>query len=355
MPSRALGRARSGSWASTDSASGPAAAARAAATSASRRATRGPGHLALGVERGGGLVATLEIAQPLLGRIAPLQHLGEGLAVLAPQLLEQLAAGPHVGLALWIALDGLAPMAHVGGHVGQLGGDPVQPRRGVGERRPVVQRGEGPRHRVGGAVVAGERLDRDRGRLPVTGGVGQQLGLVAEPFVLAGVGQRGRAQLVDLEAEQIHLPGPLPLVAPQGGQPLLHCRQLLASGTERLEVDAAVAVEGAPLHGRGEQRLVVVLTVEVDEGGATLGELGEGGQVAVDVAAGAPRGGHDPAQHDLVVTGHEPALDHGLGGPGPHHAGVGPTAHQQLDGGDHEGLAGTGLPGHRGHAGAEHQ
>ena len=94
----------------------------------------GPGGVALGVEGGGDDVAPLELGQALLGGVAPVDHLGERLAVLAAQLLEQLAAGPDLGLALGVALDDLAPAAHVGRQVGELGRDPVEPGRGVGER-----------------------------------------------------------------------------------------------------------------------------------------------------------------------------------------------------------------------------
>ena len=61
------------------------------------------------------------------------------------------------------------------------------------------------------------------------------------------------------------------------------------------------AVEQRALFARREQRLVRVLTVQVDEPAAPLRELGHGREPAVDVAAAAPDGRHDAREHDFVV------------------------------------------------------
>ena len=47
---------------------------------------------------------------------------------------------------------------------------------------------------------------------------------------------------------------------------------------------------------------------------------------------------------------HEPALDHGLVGPGPHHRGVGPSTEQEAQGLDQQGLTRSGLSGEGRHA-----
>ena len=79
-------------------------------------------------------------------------------------------------------------------------------------------------------------------------------------------------QLVDLEAQQVDLARPLPLVATELGQLRVDGGQRLPRRLERREVDRAEAVERLPLHGGGEQRLVVVLTVQVDQPAAQLGQ-----------------------------------------------------------------------------------
>ena len=108
--------------------------------------------------------------------------------------------------------------AHVGRHVGELGRDPVESGRGVGERRATVERGEGDGHRVGRAPspVSASTATSAASRCPVASA--SDLGLVAQALVLVTVGEGGGRQLVDLEAQQVDLPGPLALVAPEGGE-----------------------------------------------------------------------------------------------------------------------------------------
>ena len=100
---------------------------------------------------------------------------------------------------------------------------------------------------------------------------------------------------------------------PSSAELALDRLQLLASRQQRAEVDAAEPIERVALHGRAEQRLVVVLAVQVDQRPAQLGQRAGGGQPAVDVGARATVGGDDPAQDDLVAVDDEAALDHRLG------------------------------------------
>ncbi|MFN8026251.1 MAG: hypothetical protein U0W40_20235 [Acidimicrobiia bacterium] len=82
-----------------------------------------------------------------------------------------------------------------------------------------------------------------------------------------------------------------------------------------------------------------VLAVEVDEAGARLRELRDGGQAAVDVGKASAVADH--GQHDLVagVGIGEAALDAAPVGPVAHEPGVGLAADQQLDRLDEQRLA----------------
>jgi hypothetical protein len=191
----------------------------------------------------------------------------------------------------------------------------------------------------------------------VGGGVGQEGLLGGQEVVLGGVLETGLLQLGDLEAQQVDLACPGPLVAAHGRQLDVHGGQLVLGRRQGSEVDTAEPVECRPLHGGGEEALVGVLAMQVDQSDAPLGQCGGRGEVAVQIGPAAPLPGNDPPEDDLllarparsaVARGHdEPAGDHGLVGPGPHHARVGPSTHEEVEGGDDHRLAGAGLAGDR--------
>src|SRR5581483_11482149 len=115
-----------------------------------------------------------------------------------------------------------------------------------------------------------------------------------------------------------------------------------------------VAVERAALHGRGEQRLVAVLAMEVDERRADVGKLGDGGDAPVDVGARpAIAGEHTREDHFAPLVGLEAPFDACFGRALPDERGVGTPPEEQLDRLDEQRLAGTGLAGDRGAAGIE--
>ena len=85
----------------------------------------------------------------------------------------------------------------------------------------------------------------------------------------------------------------------------------------------------------------------------------DGRRASVDIRPRAPVGRDDTRQHDLFgavgAIDQEPAVDAGLGGPGAHDGRVGTSADEQFDRLDQHRLAGAGLAGERGEAGAEAQ
>ena len=136
-------------------------------------------------------------------------------------------------------------------------------------------------------------------------GIREHLGFRAEQLVLVGSRDLGVLDLGELIPQQVDLAGARPLVAAESselGVDAADRAARLEQPAARRERDVARgAVEQTALFARREQRLVGVLTVEVDELAAPLRELGGRGQAAVHVAATAADGRHDARQHDFVV------------------------------------------------------
>ena len=286
------------------------------------------------------------------------------LAVLAPQLGQQAAALLHLGEAGRVVLPALDLVAQRAGHVGQLDARRSQPVAvGVEDARTGERRG-GPRQQVERAALARRRIERqgrtERG-LAVGRGVGQAVLLEPQRGLLVGILEAGRRDLVHLVAQDVGLAGPLLRVAAQGGQRLVERAQLAAQGAHAAEVGAGEGVEDVALRGRGDQRAVLVLPVDLDQVRRRLAQRAHRRHAAVDPGAGAPLGGDRAGQDDLARSSPSPSpsdearLDQGLGGARPHHAGTGPAAQHELERLDHQRLAGAGLAGQRRHARAEGQ
>ncbi len=184
------------------------------------------------------------------------------------------------------------------------------------------------------------------------GGVGEEGLLRFEGDVLPRVVDARVGDLVDLEAQQVELPGPRPLVAPQSGELLVEPSAL---GPRRVQRDPrrrggvpGEAVQRVALRGEGEQPLVGMLRVELGELATHRGQLPDGRQPPVDIRPGTPVGGQDPGQDVLgPVGGFEPALHPRLGGSSPDERRVGPPPQQQVQRLDEQRLARAGLAGDR--------
>ena len=72
------------------------------------------------------------------------------------------------------------------------------------------------------------------------------------------------------------------------------------------------------MRGGREQRLVLVLAVQVDERPDALGQRADGRHLAVERAAAAAVGADPPLRDQLFAAGEEAALDERLAAPGAH-------------------------------------
>ena len=231
-----------------------------------------------------------------------------GVAVLAPQLAQQLAprsaprpAAPgssSIALARGPQLGGRrrpARPATARSRASRLG-ERAPARRAAAERRARPRR---PRRR--------RRRGAARGRGAASGGPARRPAVLLDRPGRSSSSGSPRPARVDLvrpgsAAGRSRGPGPArrrrarPARASTAGSSLRGREQ-------RLEVDAAEPVERGALRRPGEQRLVVVLAVQVDEPLAPARRARPAGrQAAVDVGPRPAVGRHHPAQHDLVVV-----------------------------------------------------
>ena len=68
---------------------------------------RGPRRLSFAIELGGPHVVRLQLEEPLPGLLAERHDVGQGLAVLAPEVRQQVPAIRHGGQALGVVVDPL--------------------------------------------------------------------------------------------------------------------------------------------------------------------------------------------------------------------------------------------------------
>ena len=174
--------------------------------------------------------------------------------------------------------------------------------------------------------------------------------MVVEVLVFAGIRNRGTVDLGELVAQQVYLAEAGPGIAAEFGEADVDGPEVVDQLLQQLGVDITEVVEGGPLDTDPQQRLVGMLAMQVDEPAAQLAEGTDSGEMPVDVSPGPAVCGNDAADHHLVVTGDESALDLGLLRSGPHQRRVGPASGEQVDGPDHQRLARARLTGDGSHA-----
>jgi len=109
-------------------------------------------------------------------------------------------------------------------------------------------------------------------------------------------------------------------------------------------------VQIARMTGRGQQRLMLMLTVQIDVRADDLREHRHRRQLTVNRALRAALGTQAPPYEDLPAVEHEAALHERFLGTLPHQRGIGPFAQQQLECGDEHRLARPRLSGEHGEA-----
>ena len=262
---------------------------------------------------------------------------------------------------LRIVLPALDLVAQGAGQVGDLDGGRGQTGVVALEGLPAGQRATGATEQVDGPALA-RRVDQlqclERG-IAVGRRVGQAVLFQPERGLFVGILQVGGGDLLHLVAQDVGLAGSLLGIAAQSRQRLVECEQLAPDGPHPAEIRAGKGIEDVALGGRRDEGAVLVLPVDLDQLGRHLAQSGERRHAAVHPgpgpALGGDRAGEDHLAGGVALPHHETRLDQGLGGTGAHHARVGPPAQDQLQGLDHQGLAGARLAGEGGHAGLEDQ
>ncbi len=310
------------------------------------------------LEQGRPFLEPFEQVEASLGVAGVGHHLAQRVAVLAPELPQQVAPRAHHVETGGVVGDGVGRKSQLALDVGHFGLRGVEPGHQHGERGPPVELGLGGTDRVERrAFEGGIRL---RQGVAMGSRVGEQVLFGFERRVLLGIGELGRDDLVDLEAQQVDLACSRACVTTECAQRVASRTRLTPSdavGVERVEcVGAREPVERGPLDRGIEQRLVGVLAVEVDQVDTARRQLAGGGEATVDVRTAPAVARNHPREHGLGAASiQEAAFDPRFGSAVAHECRVGTTADEQLDRLDQQRLAGAGLAGDGGQAGAEHQ
>ncbi|CAB4813338.1 unannotated protein [freshwater metagenome] len=176
-----------------------------------------------------------------------------------------------------------------------------------------------------------------------------------ELVLLVLIGNRRCIDLVTLEAQKVHLAGSRPGVATQRGKRCIDLGQSRPCLTQGYEIRAGETVQCCPLRGNGEQALVCVLPVEVNEPLTVFLQDADRGEPTVDIRATAPVVRDRSGKNDLIVADNEAALDPCLISARPNEGAVGAPAQQEFDRTNEHRLSSPGLAREHGEAGAEHE
>ena len=255
---------------------------------------------ALGAELLDPPVGVVELEEPGRRLLGPVEHLVDGLAVLAGQRRQRRSPLRDGGQAGRVGLQPRGVGRHVGGDVGEQVGDlgqPVGQLAGLGVVvADAVEEGAGGRRGgqgVGLLLVAREGLARLLGGGAQLVGVPQPRLLRRQGGIFAGLGL-DRLHLAEPEPQQVGLAGPVA----SGGDDLV---QLALGGEQALVEDDVVGQQGGDLlpaepverlalRPRLEQAVLVGLPVHRDQRLGHLGQHGHRHRGAPDERAGAALG-----------------------------------------------------------------
>ena len=176
------------------------------------------GRLERGIELGGPALVVEQGGEPGLGVVGERHHLGEVVAVLALEVVQELAPGPDGCEALGVVLDPLGEGAEVAQHVVELDRRRAEAVVGGGERRPALELGDGDAESVQHPAVGRDGVEGAGGGFAVGGGVGEEVLLRLQRAVLLGIVDAGGGELGGLEPQQVDLAGTAALVAAQERQ-----------------------------------------------------------------------------------------------------------------------------------------
>ncbi len=310
-----------------------------------------PGRVELGRAR----VVLLELFESCFRLCGVLHDVGEGRPVFPFELGENRPSGLHLLQALRIGDNRLRGRADVVRGFLQLRLEEPESLRQTGERlTPVEHRDGGPDRVLARAL---EHVVRARQGFAMALGVGEKIGLLQETGVLATVGNSRGTDFVHLIAQEVDLARPRPFVAAHRGQLFGEPARDLARLPQRrqglLRLRPGKAVEQRALLGRSQERLVGMLAVEIDEPPSAFGELGDGREPTVHVAARPAFRRYDAREHHLVVAVVEPPFDARFRRALAHHLWIGASATEQVERVDDQRLARAGLAGDDREAGNE--
>ena len=330
---------------------------RAPATRRPRAACASTSAVGRGADRASSAAArslvALELGQPGAGLVAVHEHVGERLAVLAAQVVQQLAPLADSAQPLRVVLDALAGRAQLGGDVGQLGRDARRRASTLGERAPVARRAASA---VPSASAAPPSSRAPRLRPPRPRGARRRRRAASSSAARRSSSsgssrRRRRARRPGTAAGRSRGPAPVRRRRARRARASI-VGQPGARGAQRLEVDRAERGRARRAARRGASSdWCACCPWRSTSRSPQLGQRRRPGPAGRRRRrASAPRRARPGTSTTSSSPTHEAALDGCLGRAGPHQRGVGAAAHQQLDGLDEHRLAGAGLARQRGHA-----
>ena len=235
------------------------------------------------MERGGPSVVGDQQREPLTGLVAVGDHLSRVSPYLRMSCPKEVPTGSHLVEPLRIVRDDIAQVAEVGGDVGGLGLEPVQPLLELHERSASGESCSRDPDRVDRSAVAGERVAGLGASSRCATASASRSSSSSSPRSSSAASSWARSSSSTWYLRRSISRARARSSPPRAGELGLDLGDRAHSGTQGSQVDAAEPVEGAALLRDTEQGLVAVLPMEVDEAAAFIGKLRNGREAAVAI------------------------------------------------------------------------
>jgi hypothetical protein len=184
--------------------------------------------------------------------------------------LEELATIADGSKFLGVAFNTFGSGSQLTGKVVDFGLRVSKPGNHFCKERSIAESGYRTTNCIGRSTVGTQRIEGKNCCFSIPARICEQFCFRPQVCIFVGVVKVGGHQFLDLKPKKIDFACTVAGIATQRGTLRLEVNDPLTSEAQGLKIYPAKPIEGLALYGTSEQRLMVVLAVEIDEGASHL-------------------------------------------------------------------------------------